>query len=389
MLEKRKTRTQAGRPSGSWDTADPGTVTVSHGPYAEQLPVADRTVGEIRRRFADRFDIDPESVPFVDGNAVDDDFTVRAGQLLSFARQAGEKGAESAVEAEAVMVRGHTAEAVSPEGRRASLPVADLLEAARPPRRPDSDGLVLPDGVKVLVPTRRGAIVVHQTPPRVHNFRWITKESGRVYGRAAKYRPVRIALPYVVVVATFTSFRGGKLLLSGWNECFFRNEPLRNLDDALCFPALLNCSRLEADPAKPLAWICTQLLDRTPLARPDDADGPMQGGLRALLAHLFETGFNYSSEHHELSSWFSETVAAGIDPRLASVEAWEAATNDDPLFALDVAWLPAGHTLRQVTERIRRTMGGEHVVASAADLARLIFNHAGAASRAAREGGLS
>jgi hypothetical protein len=69
-----------------------GLVTVSSGPYAEQLPVANMTVGEIRGRFRDRFDIDPRSQAVLAGNEVGDETIVRPGQLLMFVRRAGEKG---------------------------------------------------------------------------------------------------------------------------------------------------------------------------------------------------------------------------------------------------------------------------------------------------------
>jgi hypothetical protein len=67
-------------------------VTVTHGPYAEELPAGGMSVGEIRRRYGDRFDIDPMSEAIVDGSLVGDDTVVRAGQMLTFARRAGEKG---------------------------------------------------------------------------------------------------------------------------------------------------------------------------------------------------------------------------------------------------------------------------------------------------------
>jgi hypothetical protein len=67
-------------------------VTVASGPYAEQLPVANMTVGEIRGRFRDRFDIDPRSQAVLAGNEVGDETVVRPGQLLMFVRRAGEKG---------------------------------------------------------------------------------------------------------------------------------------------------------------------------------------------------------------------------------------------------------------------------------------------------------
>ena len=67
-------------------------VTVSSGPYAESLPVGNLTVGEIRRRFRDRLDLDPHSQAVLEGNDVGDDVVVRPGQALRFARRAGEKG---------------------------------------------------------------------------------------------------------------------------------------------------------------------------------------------------------------------------------------------------------------------------------------------------------
>jgi hypothetical protein len=70
-----------------------GLVTVSHGPYAETLPVGGSTVAEVRRRFRDRLDIDPGAVAVVDGREVGEDHRVRAGELCTFVRRAGEKGA--------------------------------------------------------------------------------------------------------------------------------------------------------------------------------------------------------------------------------------------------------------------------------------------------------
>ena len=68
------------------------TVTVSHGPYMERLPVGNMTVGEIRTRFSDRLDIDPQSQAIVDGQEVGDNTRVRHGQMLTFVHKAGEKG---------------------------------------------------------------------------------------------------------------------------------------------------------------------------------------------------------------------------------------------------------------------------------------------------------
>ena len=73
---------------------DGSQATVANGPYAEQLPVAGMTVGEIRRRFRDRFDIDPRSQAVINGNDVGDDVILRPDQTLMFMHRAGEKGGE-------------------------------------------------------------------------------------------------------------------------------------------------------------------------------------------------------------------------------------------------------------------------------------------------------
>ena len=85
-----------GRPGGAglFDDNEPSNqlVSVSSGPYLEQLPVGNMPVGEVRRRFADRFDIDPNAQAVLDGQPVDDQTTVQPGQALMFTRRAGEKG---------------------------------------------------------------------------------------------------------------------------------------------------------------------------------------------------------------------------------------------------------------------------------------------------------
>lgn len=77
---------------GADDQTTPGMVQVSSGPHREYLPVGNMTVGEIRRRFRDRFDLDPQSRPYLDGQDIGDETIVRPGQSLTFSRRAGEKG---------------------------------------------------------------------------------------------------------------------------------------------------------------------------------------------------------------------------------------------------------------------------------------------------------
>ncbi len=275
-----------------------------------------------------------------------------------------------------VTIEGEEVRATLPEGATATMTVADLIARVQP-TVPTSGGTILADGLKCMEPTARGCILVHQTPPTIHGFRWITADSEVPYGPEATYRHVRLALPYLIVLAVFERDRGNRLHLSQRNECFFVNHALdeRGFDTELCYPALLNCSRFPAGPASPLAWICTEKLARGALGPQTSLDVCLRSGLAALLRHLLETGFNLSSEHHELNSWFSESVTARIDPRIASVEAWEEATESNPLFALEVPWLPTHHTLRAVLDRI--IAAGKHSarrITSSVDIARMVHS---------------
>ena len=278
-----------------------------------------------------------------------------------------------------VTLEDEVARASLPAGASACMPLSALFERLHS-RSPDSVELVLPDGVKALVPTPRGSILVHQTPPRVCNFRWIASDSEAPYGPEAKYREVRIGLPYLVVLADFQRSRGGVMRLGNRNECFFSNQPIDGLgfETPLAFPALLNCSKFEDSEEHPLAWICTQHLSRGQFAGAKTQQAALHAGMAALLRHLLESAFNLSSEMHEVASWFSETVKARVDPRISSVESWEGATAEDPLFVLDVPWLPTGRTLGEIAERMARAGGKTgSVMRRSHDVARVIF-HAGA-----------
>ena len=79
----------------------------------------------------------------------------------------------------------------------------------------------------------------------MHHLKWIASNSTRSFGgvgRSATYAFRRLALPYLVVFAVFTE-RGGRLVLTGHNEVFFRTAPIESGEDRLAFPALLNLSK--------------------------------------------------------------------------------------------------------------------------------------------------
>jgi hypothetical protein len=66
---------------------------VTGGVDDEWLPLAGRTVGELRRRLTSRYNLGPGAIATVQGQLVGDDVVVRAGEHLAFIRDSGEKGA--------------------------------------------------------------------------------------------------------------------------------------------------------------------------------------------------------------------------------------------------------------------------------------------------------
>jgi hypothetical protein len=274
-----------------------------------------------------------------------------------------------------LMIKGEQITATSPEGAEASLPLKDLFARVAPPSM-DTGGVVLPDGIKMVFSEGPLTIWVGETPPRIYNFRWIAPDSPAPFGTGTEYRNVRLALPYLVLYAVFGRVGGGVLRLSSCNECFFRTEPLKSPEDPLCYPALLNCSRFQPQDGRPLSWICSQHLKHAGDMQNPDLNRRLAASYKALRHCLLETGFNYSSEHHEFSSWYSESRK--IDPRINTVEAWQEASDKDPLFVLEVPWLPTGHSVGQVAQRI---LANAHVPAApyttASALARLVFNRKG------------
>jgi hypothetical protein len=225
------------------------------------------------------------------------------------------------------------------EGRSLERTEDQLVDMLRKEILPPLNGTAIPDGIKFMEWRAPFMLVVHQLPPHVRQFRWIANDSPQQYGPGTTYRKVRLSIPYSITFALYFE-RGGKLYLAGSNELYFRNEPLRSKSEKLCYPALLNISRINT-PKRQRSWICTQYL-----RHPKGGDWTSQ--LSALLDHTWNGGFNRSSEHHEGASWYGESK--GVHADLHPVERWEAATTKDEAFALRVPWKPAALTVTDLMD---------------------------------------
>ncbi|MGE0607272.1 MAG: hypothetical protein AB7O62_09280 [Pirellulales bacterium] len=68
-------------------------IQVIHGVHAHSLPLLGRTVGQARAELSERMNIAPDAVAVIDGNTVPEDTVLAEGQVLTFVKHAGEKGA--------------------------------------------------------------------------------------------------------------------------------------------------------------------------------------------------------------------------------------------------------------------------------------------------------
>jgi hypothetical protein len=190
-----------------------------------------------------------------------------------------------------------------------------------------------PDGVRDVRARGDVKILVMEEKPQVRTVRWLADESPVPFGRGAIYRTARLAFPFIVTVLAFRA--GG---LTGYQQCFYRTEPLAAWSDPLFFPNLYNV----ADGYGQQCWLCLVNV------RPDLAKLSWNDKVDEIRRHLWGAGFNKSSEMHEGMSYWSAMQT--IDPRFKSLDAWEEASQRDPVFPLEVRWKPCGRTIGDVID---------------------------------------
>jgi hypothetical protein len=199
-------------------------------------------------------------------------------------------------------------------------------------------GVAFPDGLKWIERRDGHLLVVHQSPPHVRQVRWIAPDSPERCGPGTTYRHVRLSVPYSLAFAMYYA-HGDTLVLTDGNELYFSNRPVTSLADHVCYPALLNISKVPGQNRQ-RAWICTQHLRRRGMST-------WTAQLHDLLEHVWNGGFNQSSERHEGASWYQESHSV---PRLHPIEEWDRASRENDAFGLSVNWLPAPQSVGEIVE---------------------------------------
>jgi hypothetical protein len=195
------------------------------------------------------------------------------------------------------------------------------------------------DNVRWVISCGGVQVYVVELRPELRRVEWIAADSPAPFGPEAVTASRQLATPYIVLKIPF---RHGQL--SQRVEIFYRNQPLTELDGPggeLYFPNLLNVSPLAYNC---VCWFCTQYLT-LPRSR-----GNPTPALDAVVNHLNSGKFNLSSEYSEGESGFSYYKKLGIDPRVADVDLWEAASQQNPRWVLEVPWQTTGIVLGQLID---------------------------------------
>ena len=151
-------------------------------------------------------------------------------------------------------------------------------------------------------------------------------------GKGGEYRTYRLSFPYIV--SFFLFFQGSLEEM----RVYYRAAPIQEIGDPLFFSNLWN---VQADPEKPSA--CRACLR----GRPRDLwEHPLAEQITLTLDYFWSTGFNTDVA----GNCFER--ARTLDPRISSLEAWEAASEADPLFPLRVPWEKLDVTAGEVIDNL-------------------------------------
>ena len=226
-------------------------------------------------------------------------------------------------------------------------PIDALLRyAARvmPPPLP-----VLPPGTRWLAARKDLLFLVVEHLPQGRSLRASWEKKG-----GDGYRTYRLAFPYILYLLSF--YRG----LLEEMKMFYRVAPLTSLEDALYHTNLPN---VRGEPGHYGSQrVCLRY-------RPEMLEGvPLAEAVPALIDFFWSTGFNQDIK----GSAFER--AQNLDPRIASFEAWEAATREDPLFPLQIDWEQTGQSIPGLWLECLQLHGDtDQPLASAGELADILY----------------
>lgn len=256
-----------------------------------------------------------------------------------------------------IEIRG--AEAILKQGTRIVMrvPLVKLVEALtrEAPKVTFADGSPIPDSVRYVHTRETATLAVVELAPQVRQVRWVADDSPARHGDGTCYDSVNLAFPFIILLVLF---RDG--ILSGFQQLFYRTRPLSSEQDELFLPNLLNCAMAYGF----VSVFCLRKLDNI-------AGRPLGHQIGKVIEHLWDAGFNESMNAH--GSYWERMREENLDPRISSVESWERATEEDPLFMTKISWRNAGVSLRDAIEGMFAQRSASGPVMTASDLSTRMF----------------
>ena len=213
----------------------------------------------------------------------------------------------------------------------------------------DEDGPVLmPDYTRIYYRKGVTEIVVQEFPPQVRLMKFRAALATRgdttedIIGRDSDLHHYSLALPYVVFIFKFVN--GAYVEV----RCAFNDRPMRRLEERPLRPYLSNIDTN--------LGVC--------LGGSFDKDGLEQGNITQqasfVLDHFWHTAY---SDEWATHYWNTKSHFAMNDSRLATLDAWQTASVDNPLFVVeDVDWLK--HQEESFGDMIVRMLEGDRQNAS-------------------------
>jgi hypothetical protein len=179
---------------------------------------------------------------------------------------------------------------------------------------------LLPPGARWMATRKDLVFLAVEHLPQCRSLRASWEKKG-----GEDYRTYRLAFPYILYLLSF--YRGDLQEM----KMFYRPGPLTSLDDTLYHTNLPN---VRGEPGHYGSQrVCLRY-------RPEMLEGvPLAQSVPTLIEFFWSTGFNQDIK----GSAFER--AQNLNPSIASFEAWESATEQDPLFPLQIDWEPTDRTI--------------------------------------------
>lgn len=184
---------------------------------------------------------------------------------------------------------------------------------------------ILPHGCRWYGHRNQREVLILEDSPATRLIRFAART--RKQGDEAPEESYELAFPYLIYAFFFVGKEFEEM------KVFYRSAPLTSMKDPLHLCNLYNVQLSRGHRAHNRACL---------RPKPDIRNLFLNEQVQRLIDHFWNTEFNLDIEDSGFGFY------AERDSRLASLAAWEEAGREDPLFALQFPWEPAGMTLLEL-----------------------------------------